>query len=167
MLRELLLCRGDGQGLAGPDTDQLFIRFALGERLKRLAVRPLAQVGCDESLDVRRRFLGRYAPQQRSTDFGVLAQAATQIDLVRLEFFVARFVAPRGRTLQADVGHPVVGARVRAPVDSDLEPLDSAPKPILEAQHDLLQLRLGLGDGVVAQRLTSAADAAAANAVDI
>src|SRR6266852_5636852 len=37
MLRTLLLCRGDGQGLAGPDTDQFFVRLALGEGLERLS----------------------------------------------------------------------------------------------------------------------------------
>src|ERR1700716_246097 len=63
MLRELLLCRGDGQGLAGPDTDQLFIRFAFCERLERLASRAFAQVGRDESLDIGRRLGRRHTAQ--------------------------------------------------------------------------------------------------------
>ena len=57
----------------------------------------------------------------------MLAQAAAQVDLVGFELAASQ--SPRaGRPLEADVGHPVVAAGVRAAVDAELQPLDRRPK---------------------------------------
>src|SRR5439155_8273898 len=159
--------RRDWRGLAGPDTDQLFIAFALCKRLERLAVLAFIEVCADQALHVSGRLFGRHTPKQRAADFGVFAESAPQIDLVGLELVVAGFVATRGRALQADVAHPVVRARVQAAVDTELDSLDVATDALLQAKDDLLQLGLGLGDREVAQRLTSAAHAGAANGVHV
>ena len=52
-------------------------------------------------------------------------------------------------------------------VHAQFEALDGAAKAGFESLDDLAQLGLCLGHGVVAQRLTSAADADAADAVDV
>ena len=61
----------------------------------------------------------------------------------------------------------MVGAGVRTAVHAQLEPLDVLPKRSSSRSTISLHLRLGLGDGVVAERLAGAADAGAAHTVDV
>src|SRR5688572_17022049 len=144
--------------LAARQGDQLFVALAYRERLERFAVLALGQIAFYQALDVGRRLGGRHPAQDRPADRRVLAEAAAQVDLVRLQLAAVGHAAP-GRALEADVGHPVVGAGVGAAVHAQLQAIRLAAEPLLESQDDLLKLGLGLGHREIAERLAGAGHA--------
>src|SRR4051812_17478543 len=107
---------------------------------ERLAVEPRLEPTGDHPFDRRVELVGRYAPEERAADRGAGAEPAADEDVVGLPPNAA--VVARRRALEAEVADPVLGARVRAPVEIQpqlgdlrsealLEPLDQRAEPRL------------------------------------
>ena len=109
--------------------------------------------------------LRRHAPEEGARDRRVSAEAAANEDVVRLP--ASSLVVADGRSLEAEVGNPVLRARMGASVEVQSEVGQLRAERCLEVLDQTAEPRLGFGDREVAVRLTSACDRAAADRVDV
>src|SRR5579875_365516 len=157
--RFLGLAGGATTGLPGADGPQVVVAVGGKEVLEREGVfvaGPVMDPGPDEPADHLDDLVLGDPAQQRHPDGSPTAQAAPHPQVVRLGALAGDGVG-RGGALQADVPHPVVGARVRAPVHVDAQLLDRAfPEAAFELGKDLFELALGLRHRVVAELVVGA-----------
>ena len=98
---------------------ELFVGQPLRERREALALGTTAQPAGHEPVDGGVELLGRDAAEEWRRDLRLRAEAAAHEDVVGLAALAV--VVARRRPLEADVGDPVLRARVRAPVELEAE----------------------------------------------
>src|SRR5262249_5778049 len=118
---------------------------------------------CNEPLDGRVQLVRRNAAEERPPDLCIRPEATPHEDVVRLPPFAA--LVTRGRALEAEIGDPVLSARVRTSVELQAQVRDLRPEALLQPFDQPAESRLRLGDREVAVRLACARDRASAEAV--
>ena len=110
---------------SAPSSSSSRRRVNVGEGL---AVEPAVEPAGDQALDGGVELVGRHAPEERPADRGAGAEPAADEDVVRLPAHTA--LVARGRSLEAEVGDPVLRARVRAAVELEPEVGDVGAEPL-------------------------------------
>src|SRR5262249_17450929 len=109
---------------------QLVVGQAARERRKAFAFGSALEPACDEPLDRRVQLVGRHAAEERPPDLGIRTEAAADEDVVRLSPLAA--LVASGRALEAEIGNPVLRARVRAAVELQAQIGDLRPEALLQ-----------------------------------
>src|SRR5205823_9237395 len=144
---------------------ELLVGEAPAEVREGLALVAVVEPALDEALDGLVELLREDAAEERAADRGARAEPAPDEDVVSLA--PAPLVVAGRRALEAKVGDPVLGARVRAAVEVEPELGDVLAEALLQPLDQPAEPRLRLGDGEVAVRLARARDPGGADVVDV
>src|SRR5204863_2365108 len=148
-----------GHEAAGQERAQVVVGVARGELAEALPGPPVVEIRAQQALDRRGRLAGRYPVADRARYRLVEADGAADAEVVGVH---ERAVDLHLLALEADVGDPVLAARVRAAGDVDPHVAVEAGQPKFQRVDEPAREALGLREGQLAELAAGARDGAAA-----